>query len=99
MKPLRKFLVVGLVRNCASSVRADVARLAKALSPSGDVRWLLVESDSGDDTLEVLGQLRQEIAGFDYCSLGRLRDRIPQRTARIAHCRNVYLEALGTNPT
>jgi hypothetical protein len=57
-----------------------------------------VESDSGDATLQVLQQCAQRWPALRFLSEGSLRERIPQRTARIAHCRNVYLDELRRNP-
>lgn len=93
-----RVLVAGLVRNGQEQVAADVRRLQKALMDFADVQWLLVESDSQDRTLDQLELLRGQVPGFRYLALGCLRDRLPQRTARIAHCRNAYLELLEVDP-
>jgi hypothetical protein len=42
----------------------------------------------------MLAQLASEHEGFSYASLGALRQRLPLRTARLAHCRNHCLEVL-----
>jgi len=91
------FLVVGVVRNCESTVKADVNRLQNALTNSKSISWLLVESDSDDLTLRVLAQLKSEMTNFNYIGLGSLRGQMPLRTERIAHCRNTYLEAIRTD--
>lgn len=91
-------LVVGLVRNAQRTIASDVQRLQRALQAFGRVQWLLVESDSDDATAARLETLRQQVPDFHFLSLGRLRDRLPQRTARIAHCRNAYLERLDNDP-
>lgn len=90
-------LVAGLARNVAATLRDDVVRLAAALAEF-DVRWLVVESDSDDATVGVLRELEQSIRRFSFLSLGRLRDSLPERTDRIARCRNAYLDALRTAP-
>lgn len=87
-------LVVGLARNVARTLAADVARLGAALQGFRAVHWLLVESDSDDDTLGTLRALQRAHAGFDHLSLGRLQPQWPERTERIAHCRNAYLQRL-----
>jgi hypothetical protein len=92
------FLVVGLVRNCAAQVDTEVARLAAALAGAKSVSWLLIESDSSDATPGVLEALRRSVPAFDYRALGNLRERLPLRTQRIAHCRNAYLQELRSNP-
>lgn len=86
--------VVGLVRNGQAKLARSVERLASALPPGARVHWLVVESDSDDDTLGVLQQLANSRPGFQFKALGRLSPQMPQRTERIAHCRNVGLQWL-----
>jgi len=88
------FLVAGVVRNSEHHLRPDVMRLRQALSGFGKLQWLLVESDSTDSTLSVLKGLENDVPDFRYVSLGKLSNRLPQRTARIAHCRNAYVEQI-----
>jgi hypothetical protein len=87
-------LIAGIARDCAKTIRADVERLASAFSVVRDVRWLIVESDSSDDTPAILAAMQKTIPNFRAISLGKLRGDIPVRTERIAHCRNRYLEEL-----
>ncbi len=96
--PERDLVVVGLARNCARTLDEAVAVLVAALPPARRVRWLVIESDSDDDTAAVLQRLRATVPDFDYRSLGRLQDRLPLRTQRIAHCRNAYLDILRSDP-
>ena len=95
----REFLVVGLVRNCENTIERDVLKLAKALSSARTLKWLLIESDSNDDTIFELERLKASITHFNYISLGSLAQKIPLRTERIAHCRNRYLDEIVQNPT
>jgi hypothetical protein len=88
------FVVVGAVRNCARTLKSDVARIKSSLTGAKSVSWFLVESDSDDDSLEILRQLETEVEGFSFRSEGVLRDRIPVRTDRLAYCRNVYLDTV-----
>jgi hypothetical protein len=55
---------------------------------------MVIESDSDDDTVAVLEGLMRERPGFAFRSLGRLAQRHPKRTDRIARCRNAGLEWL-----
>lgn len=87
-------LVVGAVRNCARHIESDVSRMASALSGFARVQWLLVESDSDDGTPDSLAKLALAHEDFRYLRLGDLRERLPLRTARLAFCRNAYLEEL-----
>lgn len=90
-------LIAGVVRNCAQSVRADIRRLVSAAKIFRSTRILVVESDSDDDTLLVLERMIKEFPLLRIISEGRLQPRMPLRTERIAHCRNVYLSELRTN--
>jgi hypothetical protein len=87
-------LIAGVARNCAGTLQATVQRLTATLPAFTTVRWLVVESDSTDNTVAVLQQLAQTVPGFEYRSLGALAPQMPERTERLAHCRNVYLDHL-----
>jgi hypothetical protein len=91
-------VVVGPVRNCGATIAREVAHLRKVLSGFASVSFLLVESDSTDDSLMQLRQLAAQVPGFAFESMGALRERHPARCARIAICRNVYVERLASDP-
>lgn len=91
----QEVLIVGLARNCAKTLPATVHKLAAAMPPFRAVRWMVVESDSSDDTVTELQRLCDTISGFEYRTLGQLAERMPERTERLAHCRNVYLDHLA----
>jgi hypothetical protein len=90
--------VVGLARNCARSIERDLKVLEHATQGFGEVHFLIVESDSTDDTVALLRRLELRRATLRHISLGRLSDRYPLRTERIAHCRNAYLDAIAGDP-
>ena len=94
----QRILVVGVARNCERNIKNDVSRLYEALKICKALSWLVVESDSSDRTVESLRGLEENVPNFRSISLGSLREQIPIRTQRIAHCRNVYLEQLKSNP-
>lgn len=91
------FVVVGLARNCESTLRADVLRIREALVNSKSIFWLIVESDSSDQTVSELQKLESEISNFNYVTLGNLSTNLPKRTDRISHCRNYYAEQIRSN--
>ncbi|MFI3222636.1 MAG: FkbM family methyltransferase [Methylococcaceae bacterium] len=91
------FAVVGLARNCENSIRADVYRIREAIGNSKSIVWLIVESDSSDQTVSELQNLKSEITKFNYVTLGNLATNIPKRTDRISFCRNYYAEQIRTN--
>lgn len=90
-------LIVGAARNCAKALRDTYQTLETAFSGFSNRKWFVVESDSSDKTAEVLGSLASSSKNFEFVSLGNLRDQIPSRTERIAHCRNVYLERVRSD--
>lgn len=90
--------VVGVVRNHPARLRRTLDAVWRATSDFRKTHGFVVESDSTDNTPAALEAVSREIGGLAFRSLGSLREQIPQRTARIAHCRNTYLEELATNP-
>jgi len=93
-----KILVAGTARNCEKTIRQDVAALNKALGFCQEVFWLIIESDSSDATTSKLESMAREFGNFRFFSLGRLAESLPLRTQRLAHCRNIYLDELWSNP-
>lgn len=91
------FLVTGLVRNVAPLLEKNVMQLHQALSKFSEIHWLLIESDSSDETLEVLAELSKKIPKFRFLSKGNLKEGMPLRTERIAYCRNLYLDEISSN--
>jgi hypothetical protein len=91
------FLVVGLVRNCEPWLVRDVERLRSALDKAKKLKWLLIESDSADGTLDVLKSLKENMSDFNFLSLGTLTERMPLRTERMAFCRNKYVDEIRYN--
>lgn len=89
--------MVGLARNCEKSIREDINRIKNAIGISKSLVWLIVESDSSDQTLLELRKLQSELSGFNYVSFGELAKQFPKRTERIARCRNYYAEQIRSN--
>ncbi len=93
--PVKKFdsrlLVVGTIRNGEEKLRKEFNRTLKATSFFSEVRFFIVESDSDDKTLNVLQSIKIENSNFDFVSLDKLRDRIPEQYDRIRYCRNIYV--------
>ena len=94
----RKLLIAGLTRNCGhGKLEAQVSILAQAFKRFSKISWLLIESDSSDNTLSELEGLKSKIPNFEFKSLGNLESRIQFRTERIAYCRNNYLSEIKEN--
>ena len=77
-------VVVGTVRNVGKSLENEICNLSKALGVFQQVKWLLIESDSIDETVQVLEGLKTENSNFNYQSMGKLDQSMPDRTERIA---------------
>lgn len=88
-----KVLVVGIVRDVASSLSREIARLNDVLaSKFREVCFYFVESDSSDNTVELLEKLKAENQNFFFDSLGNLRNEVPDRIQRLVVCRNRYVD-------
>lgn len=83
-----QILIIGTVKDVAKRLASNVMSLDKALA-SYQKRWFLVESNSQDETLSVLESLSQQIANFDFLSLGHSGE---SRLAAIARARHVCQE-------
>lgn len=97
-KCFKSIAVVGTVRNCEKTIISDYNRLKKSLCDFKNISFFIVESDSSDKSVDKLERLKSNDVSFDYISLGFLKTKLPQRTRRIAFCRNKYLEELQNNP-
>ena len=94
----KDFLITGLVRNGEETIAKEIRNLATVFKNFSSLNWFVLESDSSDHTLMELERLTKEIPHFRYKSAGILADSIPSRLVRLAHCRNLYLDELKTNP-
>jgi len=57
-----------------------------------DVRCVFVESDSSDNSLDLLHNFKGKNERIEIISLGKLESNMPLRTQRIATARNTYLD-------
>jgi len=93
--------VVGIVRNCASSLAPSVSSIIQGLDPITVKRWHFVESDSEDGTLGSLNEMSDKNSRFSFESLGQLSRQIPERIERLAFCREkirLWLTSLEEKP-
>ena len=91
-------MLVGLIRNGASVIESEIEKISKAFTRFSDFKWLIVESDSTDDTLITLERLKSS-KGISFVSLTTLRSKYPKQTTRLSPCRNVYLKIIFSNET
>ena len=90
---MKSILIVGVLRNSASTLESDMKILDKAFS-SFNTSYFFVESDSTDSTIKLLDQMKQNKMNFDYISLGDLSATFPNRVTRISYCRNKYMDII-----
>jgi hypothetical protein len=95
---LATILIVGLARDCERTFELDFKRFNNAFSFCSNLSWLIIESDSADNTLKILKKIKMKNENFSYISLGKLQLALPRRTERIAECRNEYLKEIIRNP-
>jgi hypothetical protein len=92
-----KFLLVGTVRDSFMNVEREYRHISGILNSLGNVRTFLVESDSIDGTVKVLEEMSRRYNDFDFLSLGKMDEEIPNRYERIAFCREKYLDYFKEN--
>lgn len=93
-----KVLIAGLIRNGEAHIAQDIAKLQEATRGFREAHVLVIESDSTDGTVQKLAAMAAASPRFRYKSLGRLQATLPDRSDRMAHCRNAYLEEVRANP-
>lgn len=93
----KKILLVGTVSNVAKTIEKELKVVLKALTMFDLVQVFLVESDSTDETVEILEKIALKNRGFEFISLEKLKDKYPNRINRIAYCRNIYVNYIRDN--
>ena len=94
----RRAIVVGTVRNASKNIVGDLLRVVNALGAIMPTCAFVVESDSDDDTLALLEDLSKRDTRIRFISLGKVEPAIPERIARLRHCRNFYVSEIRDNP-
>lgn len=96
---LRKsVLVTGLARNTEGHLKKEIKRIEAQVSKVfNDIKFLVIESDSTDNTLAELLKISSENSNFKFISLKSIELEIPNRIERLTHCRNFYVNELRHN--
>ena len=87
-------LIVGLARNCEKGLQNTLPRLNKFKNTFKNVDFRIVTNDSTDNTENVLGNWSFQENNIKVIQHNNLEINATKRTARIAICRNIYLEEL-----
>lgn len=90
-------LIVGLVRDCEKNIESEYNNLKNLFKSFCTIKFLLVESDSKDFTVKILKNLSIRDKDFNYISKNDLINNYPERTDRLAYCRNLYLKKIKNN--
>ena len=94
----RSVLVTGLARNVAKHLHIEIIKIENEIKKVfNSVNFLIIESDSNDDTLEVLENLKKTKDNFNYRCLGLLDRTYPNRIERLTLCRNTYVQEIREN--
>jgi len=89
-------VITGLARDVSNVIEQEVLHLKDAFSDFEKVSFFIVESDSSDSTVEKLRMLASRVDNFRFLSLGVLQEQIPERIARLAHCRQICADFVVT---
>ena len=90
-------LICGPVRNVAKVILQELQIMANATSSFKETHFLLVESDSSDETVQLLEAESRKRSNFQFISNGKLSGKIKKRTERIAFCRNIIIDEVIRN--
>jgi glycosyltransferase involved in cell wall biosynthesis len=93
----KKILLVGTVSNVAKTIEKELKVVLKALTMFDSVQVFLVESDSTDGTVKILEKIALKNRNFEFIALEKLKDKYPNRIARIAYCRDIYVRHIRDN--
>jgi glycosyltransferase involved in cell wall biosynthesis len=94
----KSILVTGIARNVAKIIPREVIRIEKEMNNIFEkVNFLVIESDSIDNTTKVLEKMKSKKNNFNYKSLGKIESTFPNRIQRLAFCRNTYVKEIREN--
>lgn len=93
------FVIVGIVKDSAKTLLKDVTRIIQCLEEAKSIKWFIVESNSKDNTVEILDQLASMVPNFSYKCLDHSSRANNCRTIALAEARNMYLSEIRINPS
>jgi hypothetical protein len=91
---VENIILVGTVCNVSRTIKSELRILLEAFSDFRIHTVYLVESDSTDNTREVIGALTGSVPQIHLEELGDLKSALPDRISRIRFCRNRYVDFL-----
>jgi len=87
----------GPVRNCGPFLNDVLKNIERIGSLFKSYTCVFVESDSTDNSLELLAEYAKDKDNIFVISLGKIAPQIPSRTQRIAAARNVAIDFCEQN--
>jgi hypothetical protein len=99
MKPPQQsqLVIVGAARNVESTLAKQVRVFQRAFASFARTSYVVVESDSSDRTVAILGELKNSHPNFHFVSLGKLQTEFPLRTQRLVRARNAAIDFCAKN--
>ncbi len=91
---MESIIFVGTVCNVSRTIESELRTVLEAFSDFLIHAVYLVESDSSDNTSEVIGALMESVPQIQLEELGDLKSAFPDRINRIRFCRNRYVDFL-----
>ena len=95
----RSVLITGLARDVCKDIESQILLLEQAFRNFDEIHFLIIESDSMDDTVLKLKHLQSRQNNFYFISLGNLQTTISNRIERLAFCRDIYMNEIRENAT
>ena len=90
--------MTGIARDVAKILPKEIIRIEKKMNNIFElVNFLVIESDSKDNTKKVLEDIKNKRNNFNYKSLGITESTLPNRIQRLAFCRNTYVKEIREN--
>jgi len=98
MDKTKNILVTGLARNTEGLLSTELKKIQIHLSVFfSEVKFLVIESDSSDNTVGELKKIKTNTPNFEFISLGMLEKKYPNRIQRLTKCRNTYVTEIRKN--
>lgn len=88
----KNLIIAAPVRDCGKYLPYVLENIDHVSAMFKKTKCVFIESDSSDNSLEILQDYKNQKKGTVVVSLGNLLPRIPLRTQRIATARNLYLD-------
>jgi hypothetical protein len=90
-----KIVIASIARDISKTFEADYRRITASFSDFEIINWIIIESNSTDDSKEVLRKFSQSSNIIIYKSLMKSNDKSLFRTQELAIARNTYLSELN----